>query len=101
MKNFKLKISKDEKGNIKKQVRLIKYNSKILAFSMEEPELKVEFATKEDFLNSALNYSKEIFEDLTGDNIISSIPFKHLSASFANTLTFGVIPEKSSQIRFD
>jgi hypothetical protein len=101
MQSFKLKISQDEKGCIKKQVRLIKYNSKILAFDIDTPEVKKEFKTKEEFLKSAVNINKEIFEDLTGDNLLGSLPFKNLTVNFANALTFGIIPEKANQIRFD
>lgn len=103
--NFNYSVSLDENGNVKKKVRLIKYNSKILAFNIAKPEVQMFFNSIEDLLDSVKDCDAGIFEDLTGENI-----FRH-SVSFsnnfnspmnsANALTTRVIPEKRSQIRYD
>jgi hypothetical protein len=108
MTNFNFSISLDEKGNVKKRVRLIKYNSKILAFNIFNPEMQSFFNSIDEFLSTVKDCDESIFEDLTGENIFpanrekvfrnSDKIYKRVSA---NALTFRVIPEKKSQIRID
>ncbi len=107
MANFNYSISLDEEGNITKKVRLIKYNSKILAFTIAKPDHQFFYDSIADFLESVKNCEPEIFEDLTGENIFGSLsPVEstennYTNSNFANTLTLRIIPEKRSQIRFD
>lgn len=107
MANFNYSISLDEQGNIVKKVRLIKYNSKILAFNIAKPETQSFFNSIEDFLESVKDCDAGIFEDLTGENIftgrvmIKNNNFNYTPKFSANTLIQRVIPEKSTQIRFD
>ena len=103
MVNFNYSVSLDEQGNVKKKVRLIKYNSKILAFSIVQPETQYFFNSPEEFLESIKDCKHEIFEDLTGENIFNNyIESKNdFKISSANTLILRVIPEKRSQIRLD
>jgi len=67
--NFDYSLSFNEKGNIERKVRLVKFNGKILAFNIAKPELKSEFESVSDFLDVAGDCDSEIFEDLTGENI--------------------------------
>lgn len=102
--NFNHSVSLDENGNIKKKVRLIKYNSKILAFNIAKPEVQAFFNSIEDFLEGVKDCDAGIFEDLTGENIFRhSITFSNnnLPMNSANVLTTRIIPEKRSQIRYD
>ena len=101
MVNFNYSVSLDEQGNVKKKVRLIKYNTKILAFSIVKPETQYFFNNTEEFLESVKDCELEIFEDLTGENIFDKPGFKNNFQKSANTLTLRVIPEKRSQIRID
>ncbi len=101
MVNFNYSISLDEQGNVKKKVRLIKYNTKILAFSIVKPETQYFFNNTEEFLESVKDCEPEIFEDLTGENIFNKPCLENNFQKSANTLTLRVIPEKRSQIRID
>lgn len=105
MVNFNHSVILDEQGNVKKKVRLIKYNSKILAFSINKPEAQSFFNSIDDFLDTVKDCDASIFEDLTGENIFkernSEVYKTNSSSKFANALTFHVIPEKQSQIRYD
>jgi len=99
--NFNYSVSLDEKGNIQKKVRLIKYNSKILAFNISKPEKQSFFNSIEEFLDTVKDCEPEIFEDLTGEEIFNkNKDFGRLKVS-ANALMQRIIPEKKSQLRFD
>jgi hypothetical protein len=83
-------------------VRLIKYNSKILAFNIQKPEGQTFFNSKEDFLENVKNCNPEIFEDLTGENILGIKDTKSLEfPRVANALSQHIIPEKRSQLWVD
>lgn len=101
MVNFNYSVSLDEEGNVKKKVRIIKYNTKLLAFSIIKPETQFFFNSIEEFLESVKDCEPEIFEDLTGENIFNEAGLKNNFQKSANTLTLRVIPEKRSQIRID
>lgn len=105
MVNFNYSVILDEQGNVKKKVRLIKYNSKILAFSINKPEVQSFFNSVDEFLDTVRDCDASIFEDLTGENIFKDnspeINNTNTPINFANALTFHVIPEKRSQIRYD
>lgn len=105
MVNFNYSVILDEQGNVKKKVRLIKYNSKILAFSINKPEVQSFFNSINEFLETVRDCDASIFEDLTGENIFkdynSTDNSTNIPIKFANALTFHVIPEKQSQIRYD
>ena len=70
--NFDYSVSFNEKGNIERKVRLVKFNGKILAFNITKPELRGEFNSVGDFLDVIGDCDSEIFEDLTGENIFGS-----------------------------
>jgi hypothetical protein len=106
MANFNYSISLDENGNVKKRVRLIKYNSKILAFSIEKPSMQFFFDSVDEFLETAKGCESSIFDDLTGENIFSNgnsvySNLKSMSTSSANALALRIIPEKQSQLQYD
>lgn len=106
MKNFNYSISLDNDGNIKKKVRLIKYNSKILAFAIAKPEQQFFYDSIEEFRESVKDCEPEIFDDLTGENIFGNLSYasdeiSSSNSNIANTLTLRIIPEKRSQIRYD
>ncbi|MBS1514118.1 MAG: hypothetical protein JSS63_03740 [Bacteroidetes bacterium] len=93
MKNFNYSISLDEHGNIRKKIRLIRYNSKILAFHINDPHQQAFYDSVEDFLVSIQGCNPGIFEDLTGENIFHY--GKNIKNKvFANALTLKIIPEK-------
>lgn len=106
MAKFNYSVSLDENGNVKKRVRLIKYNSKILAFSIEKPAMQFFFDTVDEFLETARDCDYAIFDDLTGENIFREGKsvynnFRSLTTSSANALALRIIPEKQSQLRYD
>ncbi|MBS1495057.1 MAG: hypothetical protein JST55_16240 [Bacteroidetes bacterium] len=102
MAKFNYSVSLDEQGRVIKKVRLIKYNSKILAFNINKPEGQTFFSSKDEFLESVKDCDPAIFEDLTGENILSVYETQSLELpKVANALSHHIIPEKRSQLRFE
>lgn len=108
MANFNYSVTLDEQGNVVKKVRLIRYNSKILAFNISKPETQSFYNNVEEFLSSVEGCDARIFDDLTGENIFEKFTKEvnnqvknEVKPGIATRLMERIIPEKQSQLRFE